>query len=226
MSTITLTSVTDDFRNQICAVLTDPEYVKKHLRLYVQRRDTKQKDELKRHVLNLDLVMKVGIDFMESNDTTSNVVVSSNLLGLSGLSEDEAWEVAEQNTASESIVGSMSNILFGSDDMPSMFFIATTKNKDGRLSYSNGGALLAIKKTFRDFCRNLGVDACAILPSSTQELLLIPENDDMPATYHDLANLVRDVNASGVTDPRIALDPVAYRYDLNTDSIEIAATAI
>ena len=67
-----------------------------------------------------------------------------------------------------------------------------------------------------------GIESVLILPSSTQELLIIPENDNV--CYADFASMVDEVNRAEV-DPLIQLDPVVYRYDLESDSIKIVAEA-
>lgn len=199
--------------------LTNKKTVLKSLRLAVHKKGDRRPGEITQEILNLDLYMRVRLLCLSDEDSTASTRVTNQILKLAGLSEEEAWEAARNNTWEEIFVGSMSEVLFGDDTVESMFFIATTKDK------LDGAAVIAFPEFFKAFCEAHETTGVCVLPSSTEELLLIPETSDM-FSYEDMAELVSSVNASGVTDPRIALDAVSYRYDSATNTFSIAAMAM
>ena len=209
----------DTINSAVLAAVTDRDYVLSHLRLAVQRKSADVTDVITKQILNLELFMRLRVDSLCDENSTASTRVTPTILSLADISEDEAWEAATRNTERELVIGSMSELLFGDDSLESMFFIATTKDK------LDGAAVIAFPEMFRAFCKAHETSGVCILPSSTEELLLIPETPDM-FSYADMAELVASVNASGVTDPRIALEAVAYRYDTATNALSIAAMAM
>ena len=203
----------------VLEALLDREYVLSHLRLAVRKKSIEESDVITQTVLNVELFMRLRFECLSDDDSTASTRVTNQILNLAGISAEEAWEAARQNTAKELVVGSMSELLFGDDSLESMFYIATTKDK------LDGAAAIAFPEMFKSFCEVHETSGVCILPSSTEELLLIPEAPDM-FSYADMAELVSSVNASGVTDPRIALEPVSYRYDAITNTLSIAAMAM
>lgn len=203
----------------ILEALTNKKTVLTSLRLAVHKKGDRRPGEIVQEILNLDLFMRIRLQCLSDEDSTASTRVTAQLLELTGLTEEECWNAARSNTERELIIGSMSEILVGDDSMESIFFVATTKDK------LDGASAIAYPELFRAFCKAHETSGVCILPSSTEELLLIPETPDM-CSYKNMAELVSSVNASGVIDPRIALDPVSYRYDIATDTLSIAAKAM
>ena len=207
--------------DEIEGALRDSEYVRSHLHLVVRRRNEEMSQVLKREFLNVDLELRIRLDMIcEYDQCSADAKVTKNLLDLTGISETEAWEIAEENTISETIVSTMESLFdLGTDEDP-MFWIATSRTG------IDGAAVLAANPVFQSFCEEQNVEACAILPSSRHELLLVPERQENAWSYKELADLVASVNCSGIVSSDITLDSVVYRYDMNTDSINIAASAM
>ena len=92
------------------------------------------------------------------------------------------------------------------------FYVATYHNK------AYGAGILAVTKVLHDFCSANGYDQIYILPSSTEEILLLPVMLSDPET---LAAMVNSVNAETV-DPLLQLNPTVYLYDDDLDTVTIA----
>ena len=203
------------------AALRDPEYIRKHLHLVVRRQDGEVTEVLRKEFLNVNLEMRVRLDMIGDFDQCSaDAKVTKSLLELIELSEKDAWNIALENTAAESIISTMGTLFPMEMTEDPVFWICTTK------SNIDGAAALATTAVFKDFCEDQDVDACAILPSSRHELLLLPEKEPLQWSYKELAELVDFVNGSGIVSSDIKLDSVVYRYNALTDSIYIAAKAM
>ena len=112
----------------------------------------------------------------------------------------------------------MSEILgLPDDDQP--LYIATTGQMTG------GASVLYFPEVFRSFCEDHGEEACYMLPSSTEEILVLRETalDDGLLTVDELVRMVETINEDQV-DPVLQLEPAVYRYDNNTDEIDVVAT--
>ena len=189
------------------------DYVKDHIHLSIQRRS----DEavIKKSCMNLDLVMRVQIDMPGGNK--GSVKVTKTLLDVLGVKEEVLWTEARRNSCAESKIRSMGEMIGLEEDGASQLYVVTTDDM------TNGAAVLAIPELFRDFCLGNAEAYCFILPSSTEEVIVVP-GSKAPEQPQVLAEMVRDINES-IVDPVIRLEPVAYRYSLDTDCIEIVAQA-
>lgn len=195
-------------------MLRNEDFIKSHLYVSVQRRSNGH-DVLSRNYLNLEVVMCLRLHLFDDRDEQGSIRVSSSLLAMSDLSIDNAWEIALKNTQSLISIRSISSVLGVSEDLfPTLFYVATTDNG------MDGASALLYVEIFKDFCLKHKIDACIILPSSTQEVMVLP--DKGYGCYKDFAVIVNDINNTNV-DPLIQLDPVVYRYDLCSDMIKIVA---
>ena len=193
-------------------VLSDWDYVKEHLYLSVQKHSTDQ--VFKRDCLNLELIMRVSLDFSGSSASTK---VGSSLAKMLGVSEQELWDTAMKNCSKAYEVRAMSDILGIPTDADSSLYVVTTQDA------KDGASALAFPHVFRDFCEEHSEQSVYILPSSTEEVLIVPGSSTL-SDPQDLAYMVRDINGS-IVDPTIQLPAVAYQYRLDTDRIEIVAEA-
>ena len=193
--------------------LTDWSYVKEHAYLSVQKRGTE--DFIKRPYLNLEIVLRIYLDL---GDEAGSVKVTSGLIDQLGITEETAWEAACDNTRRHISVRNLADILGGEPSEDDMLYVATA-------GQHGGAAALCYKEVFREFCLNHGEADVYILPSSTEEVLVIPGSKvGIMLTVRDLAQMVDSINRSQV-DPIIQLEPAVYRFSLMEDTISIAATA-
>lgn len=196
-------------------VLNDREYVLNHLLVSVQKRSEDVDDLVKRKILNIEGILRIRMGCSESSYGT--VKVTKQILEMAEVTENEAWESAMRNTVTSFTIRSLSETLGITVDDTDPFSVCTTDNG------MNGAAALVFPEVFEVYCRKNNLNSCLILPSSTQEVLIL-NDDGIPASfsYRDLANMVFEVNAAEV-NPVIQLDPVVYRFSMNTKSIEIVA---
>lgn len=197
---------------------TNPDYVTEHVYMAIQRISDDDNGVIKRPLLNLELVLRISLQL---GDSTGSIKVNQVLLEQSGIEEDALWQIAKDRMRNCFEVKSMAETLGLPDEFaPNVpFYVCTTDEK------TNGAVALAYPDLFWNFCVHKDTDGCWIIPSSTEELLLVPFGAiDVKPEF--LASMVSDVNGtSGVVDPLIQLEPVAYRYDMETDRITIAASA-
>lgn len=195
------------------SILEDKAYVLRNLNVSVQRK-SHSRYVVNRDFLNLEAIMRVRIN-CDNDNCIESVAVSENLLNLLGISINEAWNRAIENMASELKIQSMASILgIPEEFFPDKHYVVTTNRG------VDGAAALLHPLTFRRFCFQHGIRSCLILPSSTQELIIICDNQQY--SYMELAELVQDVNATAV-DSVLQLHPTVYRYDLQSDDIRIVA---
>ena len=199
------------------AMLTDPDYVRDHVYLAVQR----QSKELlvKQKYLNIELIMRVMLDLGEQAGTGS-VKVTPGLVEQLGIAEDELWKCASANSHAGSNIRSMAEVLGLPDtDGEQSLYVATTGQLTG------GASVLYFPEIFHAFCEDHGEEACYMLPSSTEEILVLRETalDNGRLTVNDLVRMVETINEDQV-DPILQLEPAVYRYSIDTDEIGVVAT--
>lgn len=199
------------------AMLTDPDYVRDHVYLAVQR----QSKELlvKQKYLNIELIMRVMLDLGEQAGTGS-VKVTPGLVEQLGIAEDELWKCASANSHVGSNIRSMAEVLGLPDtDGEQSLYVATTGQLTG------GASVLYFPEIFHAFCEDHGEEACYMLPSSTEEILVLRETalDNGRLTVNDLVRMVETINEDQV-DPILQLEPAVYRYSIDTDEIDVVAT--
>ncbi|MBQ8054856.1 MAG: hypothetical protein IJ198_13805 [Lachnospiraceae bacterium] len=199
------------------AMLTDPDYVRDHVYLAVQR----QSKELlvKQKYLNIELIMRVMLDLGEQAGTGS-VKVTPGLVEQLGIAEDELWKCASANSHAGSNIRSMAEVLGLPDiDGDQSLYVATTGQLTG------GASVLYFPEIFHAFCEDHGEEACYMLPSSTEEILVLRETalDNGRLTVNDLVRMVETINEDQV-DPILQLEPAVYRYSIDSDEIGVVAT--
>ena len=199
------------------AMLTDPDYVRDHVYLAVQR----QSKELlvKQKYLNIELIMRVMLDLGEQAGTGS-VKVTPGLVEQLGIAEDELWKCASANSHAGSNIRSMAEVLGLPDiDSEQSLYVATTGQLTG------GASVLYFPEIFHAFCEDHGEEACYMLPSSTEEILVLRETalDNGRLTVNDLVRMVETINEDQV-DPILQLEPAVYRYSIDSDEIGVVAT--
>ena len=96
------------------------------------------------------------------------------------------------------------------DDFCPMY-VATNSKK------LNGACVLLYDGLLREFADRIG-KSFFILPSSIHEVILIPDTFDMDINY--MKAMVQEVNGTEVSPEEVLSDSV-YRYDIDTDHIEM-----
>ncbi len=179
----------------------------------------KQGDEdiVKRKYLNLELYVRLKID-LGREEACGSTKITSQILDKVGITEDELFEAAKANSFESSSIISMAEAL-GLMGIPEAMFDDSLMYV-GRSSESHGAALLAIPEAIHDFCEEKGYEQLILLPSSTEEILLVPAETGEPNMF---ANMVAEVNASEVEEV-LQLEPCCYLYDDVTQTVSIAAS--
>lgn len=97
-------------------------------------------------------------------------------------------------------------------NVPQMYYISNEKKVNGAIS-------ILYPNVLRNFAKSLGVEKLVVLPSSTQECIVLPYDESMDMEI--FRNMVKEVNAEAVTTAELLSDN-AYLYEVDSDSIKIA----
>ena len=211
------TALQSDVSRDSVNLLTDPTYVRSHVYLAAQKRS--EDDIVKRDYLNLELFLRIMLDLGEQAGTGS-VKVTPGLVEQLGIAEDELWKCASANSHAGSNIRSMAEVLGLPDtDGEQSLYVATTGQLTG------GASVLYFPEIFHAFCEDHGEEACYMLPSSTEEILVLRETalDNGRLTVNDLVRMVETINEDQV-DPILQLEPAVYRYRIDSDEIDVVAT--
>ena len=199
------------------AKLRDPDYVKTHVFLALQKRG--KEEIVKTEYLNLELFMRVILDLGEQVGVRS-VKVTESLVKQLGTSADELWHCATVNSRNDASIRNITEILGlpEMDDEQSLY-VATTGQLIG------GASILYFPGVFKQFCEDYGEAECYMLPSSTEEILVVRGSllADGAISMSKLIQMVVKINREQV-DPIIQLEPAVYRYSISTDAVAIVAT--
>lgn len=195
--------------------ITAWERVKESLYLSVQKQSEADDDVLKKSYLNLDVVMRLTLDF--GIDGEGTVKISERLAEKIGVTEEELWLTATQNTRDSTVVRRLSDILgIDDDEEEGGLYVASAV-------HCGGASVLFLPDVFAQFCTEHDEKDCYILPSSTEEVIVLLGSEVRDRmSVRELARMVEVINAEQV-DPVLQLDPVVYQYRLCDDSIHIAA---
>ena len=185
---------------------------------------------------NADLLANVPHDRMEdlavvyrfvmesSEDGRASILVTNNLMDRMGVSHEQLRADALENSPEirPVVIMGMNEVMkemidpevyemFGiPDDAEETMYVATVPDK-------NSGAI-----AYQDFmdqaAERVGGDFF-VLPSSINEILLVPDNGDMTADA--LRDMVKDVNAKEVS-PEERLSDNVYHYDFKDHVFELA----
>ena len=193
--------------------LTDRHYILNNLFLAVSRHCS-EADYLSKPYLNFDLYMIVKVQ--DNEEKTSVIKVNSKYVNTLGLKESLLWERAAENTCKIATIRSMTDVLgLDSDLTEDMLYVGTT-------NLPGGAGILAIPEVFRDFCAKAGETECYILPSSTDEVILIRGSYTRNMmTPEELVRMVDQINHE-IVDPVQQLEPAVYMFHMDTGVVEIA----
>lgn len=196
--------------------LEQPEYFAEHLILGVSKRGGEEEDIVRVPFLNLDLILRVRLDDKQTRGETMSAKVTHKMLEAVGIPVEEAFAIAKVNSLKTANFRKLSEIIRDmgmpvADDDCEMY-VATCN--DGR----DGAAVICMTDQFRAFCERKGYDSLYILPSSTQELILLPKTDQF--CVDDLVCLVDEINRNEVEDI-LQLEPAVYVYTCSDNGMTV-----
>ena len=187
---------------------------------------------------NADLLANVPHDRMEdlavvyrfvmesSEDGRASILVTNNLMDRMGVSHEQLRADALENSPEirPVVIMGMNEVMkemidpevyemFGiPDDAEETMYVATVPDKN------SGAGVIAYQDFMDQAAERVGGDFF-VLPSSINEILLVPDNGDMTADA--LRDMVKDVNAKEVS-PEERLSDNVYHYDSKDHVFELA----
>ena len=187
---------------------------------------------------NTDLLANVPHDRMEdlavvyrfvmesSEDGRASILVTNNLMDRMGVSHEQLRADALENSPEirpvvimgmnevmKEMIGPEVYEMFGiPDDAEETMYVATVPDKN------SGAGVIAYQDFMDQAAERVGGDFF-VLPSSINEILLVPDNGDMTADV--LRDMVKDVNAKEVS-PEERLSDNVYHYDSKDHVFELA----
>lgn len=196
--------------------ITSWRRVKESIYLSVQKHSN---DEvIKKQYLNLDVILRLALDL--GIDGEGSIKITEGLAKKIGVSEEELWMAARQNTRDSTAIRRLSDILGIEDD----------DEEDGGLYVCSAGnyggaSVLLLPEVFAQLCNDHSEKDCYILPSSIEEVIVIFGSEVRNRmSVKELARMVDIINHEQV-DPLMQLPPVVYQYRTCDNTICIATTA-
>lgn len=182
--------------------LMNPEFILENLYIGLQK---ESHEEIVKHTTDFEGIEKYL--YVRMGDYASFKLTVS-LLEATKIDEVYAWRVAERNTFSKTKIVSMYEMLKTTTgheiedlpDMPMQFIVGNDMN------YRGASAILD-KKSLKDFAEKINVSKFFVLPSSTHEVIIIP--DDGKCDIETLNEMVAEVNQTQV-NPEERLTDRAY----------------
>ena len=198
-------------------LLNDLNYVRNNVFLAVQKQS--KEEIVKKEYLNLELFMRIMLD-LGGPSGAGSVKVTPGLVAQLSITEDDLWDYAAANSLKEAIIRNMAEILGlpDADDEQSLY-VATTGQLTG------GASVLFFPDVFKQFCEDHGEVECYMLPSSTEEIIVLKGSAlaEGGLSMGELVRMVQTINADQV-DPILQLEPAVYRYSIDTGEIDVVAT--
>ena len=178
------------------------------------------------HDLYLDLAVVYVIRITDVFDTPGNIMIRNDLAGKIGISHDRLRESAFENLKREGhVTSTLADILkgiFGNiSELPDGDFCEPTSFKMYVITNDSkcfGANCLLDNEVFVELSDRLGSDLY-VLPSSVHEVICVEAADSIDPV--DLAELVRSVNMSTVSDEDYLSDTV-YRFRKEDRQLAIA----
>lgn len=185
---------------------TDPERLLDNLYIGMQKISTEPL--VKRTYPELSgLESYLYIRKMQDGDNFLSAKMSKTLFDSLGMSIAEAWELAETNTFSETMIIPLESILFPEeipnvpiDNFPPMYILSNR-------SHTCGASAILNRQKLSRFAEIHDIDKIVAMPSSVHEFIIMPY--DSYADIDSLSQLVREVNECEVI-PEERLADKAY----------------
>lgn len=170
-------------------------YIRKHLffvLINTERNSALLANAPHRNLLGMSLMYRV--DTSEIIPPDSSFVFSNTHMEEFHLTEEELYQIAYENTREMKDVSilSLGDLVPGCpDEGPALLWALT--NKD----YSYGAALMMYDDILAEFCNEYLLEACLVIPSSVNEVILKPCSlEEVAECFEQFAFMIRDVNAT------------------------------
>lgn len=214
--------------NKIATLCQDWDYVKNNLQLCIQR----QSDEfiLKRKFL--DLEMYIRIIFTSGEETIASAKIKPQMLQYFGVSEDDLFKLAYEQTKKHIEVINIKDILQETMDNrrntnsfpfyipPDALNEADDKMFVMRTGLNYGASALCFLDSLNDFARKHNSDLI-IIPASINEIILLMHEDiRLISKYEEICInwMIKDVNVNECHPCEVLMDH-PYFYDRKTKQI-------
>ncbi len=191
--------------------IMDRDFILEHLLIGIQK---ESKQDLVKGICDLEgLETYLYVSDESENVGKYSIKITNAFLDQVGVSEQEAWMRAEENTFAETKVESLAKVMsemYGfpydedqEDDMP--IYVVSNESK------LNGASCILNKEELEKIGRKHHTDQLIILPSSVHEMLVVPYRDG--TDLKEMSNMVKEINESQV-EPRERLTDRAYLMEL------------
>ena len=188
-------------------IFQDKEYVLSHLYLGLQKKDNSV-TFLHRNSDFEDIIEYMYVrDFLDGSNFS--VKITQNLLNTLDISEELAWQTAQNHTSSEIEINTITEVISSmipdesiTEDIPIWVMSNSLK--------MHGAAVATNRDFIRNCAQNHGYDEIVVIFSSIHEALIIPATQ--ADSLDDITNMINEVNESCV-DPVEQLATKAYLID-------------
>ena len=181
---------------------TDPEWLLDNLYIGMQKNSTEPL--VKRTYPELSGLESYLYIRKMQDDNFLSAKMSKTFFDSLGMSIDEAWELAETNTFSETMIIPLESILFPEEnpgiDFPPMYALSNNL-------HTRGASAILNKRELSEFAEAYDTDKIAAMPSSIHEFIIMPY--DPSINIDSLSQIVREVNEYDVI-PEERLTDKAY----------------
>ncbi len=146
----------------------------------------------------------------ESNYGMGMIKMHPQMLSILELEEKEAWEIAQRNSNSESVIIPMWE-LFGLPGMTPEAYIITNKLR------CRGASSIMNNEMIRKFVEAKNVEKIIVLPSSIHEMIVLPYDDSIDII--EFSQMVQGANEE-VVEPEERLADKAFILDVKCERKE------
>ena len=185
------------------------EYVLEHA-ISCVRHETEDEEIVKYSVYG-DLEEYFRVIIGHQDEGTMSVVITKAIAKNLNIDSAELRKAARENTAKTVSIRGMSEVIsgmIGTDiDLPlpeeEMMYVATAHGG------MKGASVMLLESVLSEFCENHGVEKLIIIPSSTEEILLIPACTEDESSMN---SMVQEVNETQIPDESERLSDHIYYY--------------
>ncbi len=177
-----------------------------------------EEDIVKKEFLNLEAYVRYVFPEQFGCRTVS-LKVTPDIMDALGAEEEELWKWARENTElslgfvdAKRIFGFGRGLNGGSEDKPKIPLYVVSRHPS-----PFGASALLFPNLFKKFCEQNGWSGCKIFPSSTYELMVVP---DLDVEVGACRELVARINEEDVL-PELRLETAVYIYSMDTNTITI-----
>lgn len=175
--------------------LNDGNFVLKNIFVGLQK--TSSENIVKKETEFDEIESYMYINLIKNGQDSATTKVTAELLENAGISEDEAWIAAKENTYAETVIVSLLKVMCLNvnmsyfeemEDMP--IYILTNKSK------IKGASAILNRKVLKELADKYCTDKIIAMPSSIHEFLVIPYKEQYD--IDKLSEMVKEVNLTEV----------------------------